>query len=220
MRVRNDFDRIAPYYDLLARMVFRQCLLESQSLFLPLIPAGSKILILGGGTGRILPTLLNRNPEMITYLEPSEKMLALARTQVSSQSKVNFVKGSFQNLPINELYDIIITPFVLDIFSFPELRQCMVKLSSVLSLSGAWIFTDFHISSSTNRFWQVPLVNLMYWFFRISCNIGASRLLDFHELFAANRLSPEASSSFLGGAIISRIYRFKEQVPFSIQKFP
>ena len=148
MKSYNDFDNIAPYYDLLARIVFGRSIFESQMLYLSRIPSGSRILILGGGTGRILPILLEKDPVVVTYLEPSVKMLELARTMCSSQVPVNFVRGSFECLNVNEVYDVIITPFVLDIFSISELTHCMEKLSSVLSEQGSWFFIDFHLSSS------------------------------------------------------------------------
>jgi len=208
MKRCNDFDNIAPYYDLLGRIVFGRSIFESQLQYLSRIPSGSRILILGGGTGRILPILLEKDPVIVTYLEPSLKMLERARTISPSKIPVNFVLGSFECLKVNEVYDVIITPFVLDIFSMSELTHCMEKLTSVLSEQGSWFFIDFQLSSSFNRYWQEPLINLMYRFFRLTCNIDADRLLDFGKLFEANRLLPIESTSFFGGVIVSRIYRF------------
>ena len=208
MKTSNDFDTIAPYYDLLGRIFFGRSIIASQSEYLSRIPFRSRILILGGGTGQIIPVLLERKPVIITYLEPSEKMLELAKTTVPPQGRVNFVKGSFEWLKDREIYDVIITPFVLDIFSKSELNRCMDKLTTTLSAQGSWFFADFHISSSRKGFWQAAVVNLMYLFFRLTCNIDADRLLDFDRIFQTNRLRPVESTWFFGGLIVSRVYRF------------
>lgn len=207
----NNFDGIAPYYDLLARIVFGKSILESQLLHSSRIPRRSRILILGGGTGQLLPALLEKDPVLVTYLEPSGKMLEQAKARVSPRSPVDFVRGSVECLKPHETYDVVITPFVLDIFSASELTRYMKKLTSVLSDQGLWLFTDFYISSSPKRFWQVAFVNFMYLFFKFTCNIETSHLLDFERFFGSHRLRPVESKWLFGGVIVSRVYRFEEK---------
>jgi len=210
LKPANDFDRIATYYDHLAGLVFGKSILESQLCHLSMVAPGSRILILGGGTGQILPYLLAKDPVGITYLEPSIRMSEKAMSRVPSGEPVDFVRGSFEDLPDDEVYDALITPFVLDLFTTSELSECMNKLSSVLSPQGRWFFSDFQICDPPKRYWQAPFIHLMYRFFRLACNIRANRLPNFEKNFRSYRLVETKATSFFGGAIISRVYRFRD----------
>ena len=89
-----------------------------------------------------------------------------------------------------------------------KLSECMNKLSSVLSPGGRWLFTDFQICAPPKRYWQAPLIDLMYRFFRLACKIRANRLPNFERDFKSCGLVETKSASFFGGVIISRVYRF------------
>ena len=50
----HGFDKLTPYYDLLTRLVFGKAIINSQEQFLSLVRSGSRVLVVGGGTGKIL----------------------------------------------------------------------------------------------------------------------------------------------------------------------
>jgi ubiquinone/menaquinone biosynthesis C-methylase UbiE len=75
----NSFDRIAPVYDRLADIVFGTAILDAQRTHLHALNDAREILILGGGTGRLLRDLLGQNAKSrVTYVEASQRMIELA----------------------------------------------------------------------------------------------------------------------------------------------
>jgi ubiquinone/menaquinone biosynthesis C-methylase UbiE len=54
----KNFDFIAPYYDFLSKLIFGKRLRIAQTSLLSKIPRHQRILLVGGGTGWILPELL------------------------------------------------------------------------------------------------------------------------------------------------------------------
>jgi tRNA (cmo5U34)-methyltransferase len=55
VRVARGFDRLAPFYDSLARLIIGKGIKQSQLHFLNHLRDKTKLLVLGGGTGWILP---------------------------------------------------------------------------------------------------------------------------------------------------------------------
>ena len=76
----NDFDPIASWYDRLGKIVFFDRLHIAQKEYLNQLKQGNSLLILGGGTGRILEDIdrlgLNLN---IDFVEPSSEMIKKAK---------------------------------------------------------------------------------------------------------------------------------------------
>ena len=118
MAHHTDFDTIAFAYDHLKRLVFGKALDKAQIALIPYIPSQARILIIGGGTGQIITDILERKPvKQITYVELSAKMLQAAKNRVSSRKidNVQFFRGTADFLKEQSAFDVIITPFVLDL---------------------------------------------------------------------------------------------------------
>ena len=98
--MRNNYDRIARYYDVLSRMVFFRAQLKAQIDQLHFIPANSSVLIVGGGTGWILEEIakLHSSGLRITYVEISAKMLELSRKRNVRANQVTFVHSPAEEL--------------------------------------------------------------------------------------------------------------------------
>ena len=90
----NDFNFIAPFYDVLARIVFGNAILKAQTTHLSEINENDQVLILGGGTGKLLEHI----PfcDRVDYVEKSEKMIRIAKRRLVNRS-VNFVNHDFLN---------------------------------------------------------------------------------------------------------------------------
>ena len=68
-----NYNKIAPVYDMLSRLVFGKAIVNAQRRLLPGLPRGEyRLLIVGGGTGWILDELGKQKPQGITidYVEP------------------------------------------------------------------------------------------------------------------------------------------------------
>lgn len=74
------FDNIATWYDALAHLIFGDIRYSAQAHFLNQVPENSRIVIIGGGTGKLIEALTQLHPVGldITYIEQSEKKIGRA----------------------------------------------------------------------------------------------------------------------------------------------
>jgi len=199
----NDFDDIAGVYDSLASLIFGMTIKRSQLELLKYIKKGDKVLIVGGGTGWILPYIYTKSPGLIHYVDASQKMISLARKKVdNSLCPVNFIRQSIFEYRDTVQYDVVITFFVLDVFSQNNLNMLMSKLKSYLKQDGLWLFADFNASNQ----WQHVLIKIMYGFFKVTCNLENSKLHSFDCLFDRFRLRLIENHEYYGGMIQSKVY--------------
>ncbi|MFB9865036.1 class I SAM-dependent methyltransferase [Rufibacter immobilis] len=185
-----DFDFIAPVYDALAQLVFGKAQQKAQAQFLELIPPGARVLVLGGGSGWLLARLLQKsNPAYVLYLEASSQMLRKARTRYqnfsSAGAEMEFRLGTQDQLLPNEKFHVVLTPFVLDLFTAPQALHMMQRLTQALLPGGLWLHTDFYLAPEKRRqIWQKPLLWAMYRFFRQVSGISGTGLPPFEALFS------------------------------------
>src|SRR5688572_28861247 len=98
----NQFNGLARRYDRLAKIIFGNSLLEAQTAYLNEISSNANVLILGGGTGKLLTRLLNVNKSCsIWYIEASSMMIELARQHAkkANRAKVLFIHGTEDSIP-------------------------------------------------------------------------------------------------------------------------
>jgi tRNA (cmo5U34)-methyltransferase len=208
----TDFDRIAPLYDSLSRLVFGNTLRQAQVAHLEAIPARARVLLIGGGAGWLLEQLLQRRPEIaVTYLETSPKMLRMARERISQNQTlasafVTFRLGNEDSLAAEETFDVILTPFLLDLFPDQRLQHLMDRLYTTLSPEGLWLFADFWPVQSPAPRWQHLLLNSMYTFFGLMSGVEATRLPDFGKHFARLPLQESQAIVFYSGMVQAKVY--------------
>lgn len=208
---RNGFDRIAPVYDLLARGVFGQTLKKARRRFIHQIKAGDRVLIMGGGTGWILPHVLDRlgKSGQVLYVELSKVMIERASARIREhpgRHLVQFLHGEVKDIPGSWRADVIVTHFFLDLFSPDELKLVFTTLSEFLLPQGSWLIADF---SRPAQAWHIPyriLIALMYLFFRLTCGISAKRLQNFQAMFFQHGFQLKEQDQWWRGMISSRIY--------------
>ena len=112
----NGFNTIAKIYDTLAKIVFGRVIKKAQLHFLNEIPIEAKVLILGGGTGWILNSILKIRPAVeVWYIEASTKMISIAKKKVVGFNNIHFIHGTEQNIPVDQHYDVVITNFYFDL---------------------------------------------------------------------------------------------------------
>lgn len=200
--MKNDFDIIAPIYDALARVVFGRSLDSAQQTFLTHIEANSRVLIVGGGTGKILEWLPEDLGLKVDYIELSKGMLHKASSRTSKGNHVQFLCQDVREMKGN--YDIIIANFFLDCFSSKDLEAILLHLKRLLNSRGKLFVTDFY---PTNVWHQKLLIQSMHWFFRMVTRLEADELLDIHEKVKAANLLPVELKFFRRGSIFSAVYQ-------------
>ena len=103
----NGFDRLAPIYDPLARMIYGKSIVQAQTSFLSIIPPFSKVLILGGGTGWLLTELLRGHPTCeVWYIESSANMLSMTIKKNGHPGRVHFILGTEKDIPVSPIAKI------------------------------------------------------------------------------------------------------------------
>lgn len=202
------FDRIAFAYDTLKHLVFGKSLSQAQAFLISYIPEHSNVLIVGGGTGQIILDILKeKKVKGITYVELSQNMLNDAKEKAKSWPNINFVLGSAHQLKDDQTYDVILTPFVLDLYSDEELPALLISLDSLLSAEGTWLLCDFKITATSGfrSIWQKALVKAMYTFFSFVSKVRATRLPDYESALRQLGYSTVAQCAFYGGLVHSQV---------------
>lgn len=203
----SGFDRVASFYDPLARLVFGSALQDAQHWLLHYIPAGASVLIIGGGSGWILKEVLQQtSPKHILYLEASEKMLQKAKQLNYSATIVEFRHGTDADLQPHEQFDVVITPFLLDLFPKQRLTQLMQWLNYSLAPSGLWLFADFWPVKQKPPFWQKLLTKSMYLFFGVLSDVQTQDLPDYGKHFSRLGLHEKYSQSFYKGFVQAKVF--------------
>jgi tRNA (cmo5U34)-methyltransferase len=199
------FDRVAWFYDTLAGLVFGPALRRAQQAALAALPPGAPhILILGGGTGWVLAEVLRRRPQAtVLYLEASRAMLTRAEALLLQQlpthrAQVEFRHGTQAQLGASETFDVVITFFVLDCIAAADFAPAVSRLYTALRPGGHWLVADF---SQPRRWWQRLLLRLMYWFFRYTAGLTASRLPAYLPALQALGLKTVLYTPFFGQAV-------------------
>lgn len=181
----NNYNKIASYYDFLAKLVFGKSLINAQKDQLVYIPAKSKILIVGGGTGWILEEIANVRAEglSIDYVEASSKMIGIAKKRKIGANMVNFLCSRMENLEETNKYDVVITPFIFDNFEEEQVLTNFLLINQSLKSCGYWLFSDFCVRSKTYLNWKNVLLRTMYLFFRLMAKVQTKRLIDIAPIF-------------------------------------
>lgn len=204
------FDRVAWCYDALSALVFGPALKRAQRAALDGLPPGAPhVLILGGGTGWVLPAVLRRRPQAtVLYLEASPKMLARARARLAREhpqatAQIEFRHGTQAALGPAERFDALITFFVLDCIAEPDLPGALAQLRAAQRPGAPWLLADFR---PARRGWRKALLTLMYVFFRLSTGLRARELPDLRAALARLGLRPVQQTRFYAGAVEAVIF--------------
>ena len=201
-----NYNNSAWFYDRLSRVVYGRALVNAQVYLLQFIPANSKILIAGGGTGWILEELSKIHPSglNITYVEVAAKMMVLSKKRNVAGNKVFFINQAVEKAALQQDFDVVITPFLFDNFIEENLTVVFNEVSKLLKPDSLWLNADFQLSG---KWWQWFLLKSMFLFFKILCNIEASKLPDIEKHFKQNNYETVDQQTFFNDFIISKVYR-------------
>ena len=202
----SNYDNAAWFYDRLSRMVYGDNLVKAQAALLPLIPAKSKILIAGGGTGWIIEEVAKIHPSglNITYVEVSANMMALSKKRNPLQNHITYINKPIEEARLNNDFDVVITSFLFDNFSTTTFQRVFDHLNLSLKYGGVWINTDFQL---TGKWWQAPLLKSMYLFFKLLGCMEAKKLADIKPYFKQAAYDIISQKSFFGDFMATTAYR-------------
>ncbi len=201
-----NFNNAALFYDRLSRLVYGRAVIDAQIYLLQFIPATAKILIVGGGTGWILDEITKIHPSglNISYVEVSANMMALSKKRNAGANKVVFIHDAIENISLSDDFGVVVTPFLFDNFTDQTTQQIFDHIHPLLKPNGLWLNCDFQL---TGKWWQGILLRSMILFFRVVCNIEASRLPNIEKHFEQHDYITIAGQTFFGDFIISKAWR-------------
>lgn len=207
--MQPDFNPVAWLYYPLSRLVFGRSLRRSQAHFLTALPADGRILMVGGGNGDILRTLLKQHGQHaeIVFVESAPRMIRMAQQKTGDQTGVHFV-----NLPVEQFlarstepFDAIVTGFFFDLFPQQKSEGMHSLLGRHLRAGGIWLDTDFCLNRHT-AWWGKPLLGAMYAFFRITARVAARQLPDLQAAWNSS-FGLVKEQYWCQGFIVSRVWQ-------------
>ena len=170
------------------------------------------MLILGDGNGRFLESLLKSNCNAeIESLDISRNMIGLANARITplpNNSQVVFIHTDVfdWNFPKCK-YDLIVTNFFLDCFTYSELTNLLEKISLSLKPQGKLIYGDFNVPNSLLiKTLTSLLLYGMYLFFRIFTQISANSLYDPTSLLIENKFILKNEKYYLLSFLKSQLW--------------
>ena len=201
---KGNYDKVAPYYDFLSHLIYGDAIDKANAYLVSFIPPQSSVLIIGGGTGKILQQIGSIQPFglKIYFVEKSGKMIGLANNKDVGANEVTFINDAIENVSFAEVFDVVITPFLFDNFSYRTAEEIFFKTDKFLKREAMWLFADFRAGTV----WQAALLKLMYLFFRLTCNIEAKQLPDISLLFKKAGYELINRQSFFSDFIFSEVY--------------
>src|SRR5690606_3343453 len=125
------------------------------------IPPGAKVLILGGGTGKILPQLFRDCSEAeVWFIDASSEMIRRAASRLRGSESIHFIHGTHRDIPQSSQFDVVVACFFLDLFPLPDLKNVIESISANLKATGKLLVSDF----VAETYWHEAMLAIMYQF--------------------------------------------------------
>ena len=194
----NNFNSIAPIYDFLARIVFGDSLDQITKQHLRSIGTSDRVLILGGGTGKLKAEIPQCHSN--DYLDNSSQMIESARIR-SVKNNLQFIHGDILEFEFDRSYDVIVCPFFLDCFNEGNLQKVIKKCKDVIKEDGKLIVIDFS-SDHADRL----LIKLMHSYFRMFTRLESQRLKNINEYVLREGFQVQEEKFLHRNMLFSRLY--------------
>jgi len=180
--LKPDYNHIAWIYDWLAKIVFDGKQEQAKQEFLTKIPDKAKILVVGGGTGKIIDYLRDLNKQLeVDFVEQSANMLFHARKRTISHLEINFHQQSILDLGTTD-YDVVLTNFFFGQFSQAQALLILQHLKTKLRPEGILIFSDF---INTIHLWDKVITRIMFGFFQLTARIRTNTFPSYNHMFSS-----------------------------------
>ena len=202
----NAYDRIAWIYDPLSRWFLGKKYTQSKYTYLERIQRGSKVLILGGGTGENLPEIVQRIGELGTvyFMEASSAMIHRAKRRFRPvlPTNIKFIHSADFSQLSNIKPDFILTHYFLDVLSDEQLEVLFDTLTGNTEKDTEWTFVDFFAVKKKRR-----LIRNLIGLFRMVVDHPRSDLPDYACFFNRWGWKEREACSFMEGFIQAKVYR-------------
>lgn len=172
MPKQDRYHVLAKFYDTLVDLVFGGSLYKAQIFYLDKISKGSRVFVLGGGTGRWLSErIIREGLHSIHFVDSSQAMIRRAR-EYAKGLNIEMTDSSFEDFSTSEKYDAVVAFCFLDLFDDHALPDIVEKMKSLTGSQTVWLIVDFE----EKRWWQRSLLRVMYFFFYLTTGLQTKQL--------------------------------------------
>jgi len=178
------FDRLAPHYCWMERVLAGEKLQRCRTAFLEKVTTARNVLVVGEGNGRFLVECRRElHVAKITVVDASRGMLEQTRQRLSRAKlpldDVEFIHADALNWkPPEPRYDLIVTHFFLDCFPQVQLEKIVNTLADATEVGAFWLLADFQVPAcGWKRLRAQAIHRCMYAFFRAATQLGARELV-------------------------------------------
>jgi ubiquinone/menaquinone biosynthesis C-methylase UbiE len=176
-----NFDRVAHIYRWGEYLALGPLLQRVRTHFLAELDDRHNALVIGDGDGRFLATLLRRNSRLQAHaVDTSSAMLNLLSQRCGfARQRLHRVNGSLLNLTPRPETDLVVTHFVLDCFTQPQVDRAAERIASGLRPGALWLVSDFGIPNSPLlRPFAAAYIRALYFVFRLLTGLRVTQLPD------------------------------------------
>lgn len=224
-RATPNFDRIARPYRWMEYLTFGSLLGRCRFFRLSELGRVRKALILGDGDGRFTAKLLAANPEIqVDAVDVSAAMLGLLSARVAALGRETVGRLTLHHIDARNLtlpgddYDLVVTHFFLDCFTSAELEALVNNLRPHLAFGALWVVSEFHIPTRrTAAIFSRLVVKFLYLAFHWLTGLSVQALPDYRTTLRKSGLARIETYSWLGGLLVSELWRVEETVTNSQQ---
>ena len=213
-----NFDRLAPHYRWMERILAGEILQRARTRWLDALSDRSHLLIIGEGAGRALEVICERFPALhVTVVEASAQMIAAAKAHLEQREfpleKITWVHADVRiwlaDRPVEPgNCDAVLTPFVLDCFAPDDVRTVIAGIAASTARNCTWLLSDFRLPEGGWRRSRGRVVHaLMYGFFRVATKLEARRVTPPDDALRAGGFALAERRLFNAGLIHSDLWR-------------
>lgn len=176
-----NYNRVAWFYDWLAKRVFGNKLENAKVAHLESLKPGDRILIVGGGSGSILSSLARLEIELqVDFIEISQSMMRRAKRAATGSNLVRFYQSDIRAFKPNLRYDVVFTNFFFDQFNEEDCLNYLSHIKTLCKSGCRLIYADF---TPPERIKDKLINGLMYRFFRLTIRLGKVQLINHRAIF-------------------------------------
>ena len=209
-----NFDRIAAIYRWAEYLSLGPLLQRTRTRLLDQLDNPRHALVLGDGDGRFLEQLLLRYPQCTAVaVDISAAMLDKLRRRClrsvpNAATRLTTLQRSALELHPASNTDLVVTHFLLDCFSQPEVDALTTRIASQLAPGALWLLSDFALPDNQllRPFAHLYIASL-YVAFRLLTGLRVRQLPDPQSALQRAGMRRITRSTLLGGLLYTELWR-------------
>ena len=209
-----NFDRIAPIYRWAEYLSLGPLLQRTRTRLLDQLGNPRLALVLGDGDGRFLEQLLLRYPQCTAVAaDISAAMLDKLRRRClhsvpNAATRLTTLQRSALEIDPPASTDLVVTHFLLDCFSQPDVDALITRIASQLAPGTRWLVSDFTLPANkiVRPFARLYIASL-YAAFRLLTGLRVRQLPGPQSAFHHNGMRRITRVSLLGGLLYTELWQ-------------